>query len=355
MRINIDGIVGFDVLALDIRAQLEEAAGENVELLVSSPGGSVYEGLAVYNALRDYKREGGKITARVVGLAASMASYIPMVADTVSIEDNAVWMIHNPYSIALGDYREMKKNADILDGIAKVLGSAYAQKTGMDMTEIREMMDDETYLFGQEIIDAGFADQIEPAGDGAEDKDQALALAGNAIQHMREKLFAEPENENLEGAAAMLNIQAQKRPVVDRENKPASEKAEKTEVPMDKEKLMQEHPAVYNAIAEQAKEAGVQEERARVNELHSYIEADPDNLKLAEVVNQAIADGSTANQVNAKIQVAIRDGGKLDGENPPDVETVANDMEGLDEEDKEAMQRLGYSAKEYKALIKEVK
>ena len=149
----------------------------------------------------------------------------------------------------------------------------------------------------------------------------------------------------------MLNIQAQKRPVVDRKNKPASEKAEKTEVPMDKEKLMQEHPAVYNAIAAEAKEAGVQEERARVNELHSYIEADPDNLKLAEVVNQAIADGSTANQVNAKIQVAIRDGGKLDGENPPDVETTQS-ADALTDEDRQAAALVGMSLEEYKQYKK---
>jgi ATP-dependent protease ClpP protease subunit len=353
MRIAIDGIVGLEVLAEDIRAQLDEAGGEDIDLTISSPGGAVYEGIAIYNALRDYKREGGRINARVVGLAASMATYIPMAADTVSIEDNAVWMVHNPLTIAIGNQNDMRKQADILDGIAGVLASAYAKKTGKEVSEIRELMDDETYLFGEDITEYGFADSIEPAGEGAEDKSQALALAQNAVNHMEEKM--REATDDIDSAAAMLNIQAQEKAVVDRSAEPASEAGNKTEVPMTIEELKKENPDLYAQISNEGKEAGIDEERKRVTKLRSYVEADPDNVKLAEVINTAIADGSTAEEIDGKIQVAIRDGGKFDGENPPSVETTGDEYEGLSDDDKEAIEKMDISVKEYRELVKEVK
>jgi ATP-dependent protease ClpP protease subunit len=106
MKLNIDGAIGVDVFAREVREQLAAAEGP-VEILVNSPGGSVTEGVAIYNAIRDYRRAGNQVTARVVGLAASMSSYIPLAADTVTVEDNAVFMIHEPSMIALGRKSDM--------------------------------------------------------------------------------------------------------------------------------------------------------------------------------------------------------------------------------------------------------
>ena len=88
---------------------------------------------------------------------------------------------------------------------------------------------------------------------------------------------------------------------------------------MDLKTLRIEHPEVFA----EAVKLGVNEERARRNELNAYVEADPDNERVVAVVNEAIANGQTVADINARLQVAIRDGGKLDGENPPEIPTAS--------------------------------
>jgi ATP-dependent protease ClpP protease subunit len=351
-RIEIDGIVGLDVLASDVREQLNNA-GDEVELLISSPGGSVYEGLAIYNAIRDFRRNGGKVTARVVGLAASMSTYIPLAADTVRIEDNAVWMIHNPRMLAMGDQRDMQKAFDILTGVTSVLSKAYVKKTGKEKDEILTMMEEETYLYGEEIIDAGFADELEPAGEGAEDRSEAVAVAKTAVSDMEEKLRQQQSDSELNQAAALLKEQpaAEDRTGVAGKNEPASDAGNKREVPMDREQLKKEHPDLYAQLEKEFHEAGVKAERARVSKLRSYIEAAPDNTKVAEVVNTAIADGSTKDDVEAKLQVALMQGQGLAGENAPSVETE-EETDTLSDEERSIMDHFGVSKDEYLAANK---
>lgn len=197
--IHLDGIVGWDITLADIRRQLAEADGP-VDLLIHSPGGSVYDGFAIHNAIRDHRRTGATVTATVTGLAASMATYIAMAAESVAVEDNAVFMVHNPAVLALGDHRTMRKTADILDSLAGVLGRAYEGKTGRD---VRAEMDAETFFFGAEIVEAGYADRLIPAGDGAEDRPDALALAQHAVLAMTAKL-READSAPLDQIAALL-------------------------------------------------------------------------------------------------------------------------------------------------------
>ncbi len=329
--IALEGVIGWDVLASDIRKKFEEAKGDDIDLIVHSPGGSVYEGIAIYNTIKDYRRQGGKVNARVIGLAASMASYVPLAADRVAIEDNAIWMIHNPWLLSVGDQRQLRKTADLLEGLTALLATAYEKKTGKEKSEIRQMMDDETYLFGQEIIDSGFADEIIPAGDGAEDKEQALAVCKIALDEMKSKMQSEPEKQQLDKVAALLKTE--EIAGVSGNDKTAAkggeilrEEVEGMEMTLDV--LKKDYSAVYA----EAVQVGVTQERSRVAELRSYAEADPENAKVAVVVAEAIASGKTASEINAKLQVAIRDGGKAQGENPPDVHT---DMKtGAEDEDK---------------------
>src|SRR5690606_25812104 len=99
---------------------------------------------------KNYK---GKKTAKIIGLAASMASYIPLAADKVIIEENAVYMIHNVWSVSAGDHNEMRKNADVLEGLTGLLADAYSKKTKIDKKDILKMMNNETWVFGSEIIE----------------------------------------------------------------------------------------------------------------------------------------------------------------------------------------------------------
>jgi ATP-dependent protease ClpP protease subunit len=315
ITVSIEGVIGWDIYAADVRKMLDDADGEDIDLIIHSPGGSVFEGVAIYNAIRDYRRAGGTIAARVVGLAASIATYMPMAADSVAVEDNAVWMIHNPWSFAIGDQRDLRKEADILEGISNLLAAAYERKTGKDKPALRAMMDDETWLFGDDIVREGFADSIVPAGDGAETSEEAVALAQLEFKNMTNRMRTEPEQHELKEVAALLNISIPET-VVDGE-KPAAQ-AEKNEGGvMDIRTLETEHSEVFAQVVQK----GVDQERARVKALRDYSEADPENDRVAAIVNEAVAGGQTAADVHARLQVAIRDGGKLDGENPPDVAT----------------------------------
>ena len=117
-----------------------------------------------------------------------MATYIAMAGDEIRVEDNAVFMVHNPWSFALGDYRDMKKSGEILDALARVLGNAYATRTGQTINAVRAAMDEETWLYGADIVAGGWADALIPAGDGPETPDDAFALARTAFSSMSRTL-----------------------------------------------------------------------------------------------------------------------------------------------------------------------
>lgn len=202
--LDLDGIIGWDVTAAEVRAALAEAAGP-VTLRINSPGGDVHEGVAIANALRAHRREGHEVRGVITGLAASMASYIAMFTDQLEVEDNAILMVHNPWSLAMGDYRVMEKAAGILGSLRALLARAYADKSGQPPPDILADMDDESWYFGEEIVAAGYADALVPAGDGPDNQGEALALAQSTFSAMRLKLKErEADSAYLDRMAALL-------------------------------------------------------------------------------------------------------------------------------------------------------
>ncbi|WP_404852352.1 ClpP-like prohead protease/major capsid protein fusion protein, partial [Escherichia coli] len=123
-------------------------------------GGDVFEGIAIFNAL---KTHGASITVYVDGVAASMASVIAMVGNPVIMPENTFMMIHKPFGFTGGDAEDMRTYADLLDRVEAVLLPAYAQKTGKTTDEIAAMLADETWMSGAECLAQGFADQVTPA------------------------------------------------------------------------------------------------------------------------------------------------------------------------------------------------
>lgn len=201
----ISGVIGWDVEAKDVRAFLDDASGEDIEVQISSPGGYVYPGLEIYNLLKNHN---GQITTRLMGLAASMASYIAMVGNHVIAEDNAVFMIHNASGFAMGDHNTMRKAADVMEGLSNMLAKKYMDRTGKSLEEVKVLMDNETFLFGDEIEGAGFADEITKTED-EKDKTAAVALATISIADCITKMKASEQNkEDLEKAAAFLNTES---------------------------------------------------------------------------------------------------------------------------------------------------
>lgn len=153
-----DEIGYWGVTAKDFANDLKEyKSSDIINLRINSPGGSVTDGIAIYNLLKSHS---AKINVQIDGLAASMASTIAMAGDTITMPENALMMIHNPWGYATGDSEEMRKTADVLDKMKKALLSAYSQKTGLNDADIDELMTAETWMTGGEAVEMGFADQV---------------------------------------------------------------------------------------------------------------------------------------------------------------------------------------------------
>ena len=153
-----DEIGSFGIGAKQFIAELKEYKGQHVHLRINSPGGEIVEGSAIYNALT--RHEGG-LTVHIDALAASMASVIAMSGDPVYMADNALLMIHNPWTLAAGEAKDLRKQADLLDTMKSNLIRAYQKKSGMEEKAIAKLMDEETWLDAVEAVALGFVDAIE--------------------------------------------------------------------------------------------------------------------------------------------------------------------------------------------------
>lgn len=130
---------------------------KEITLLINSPGGSVFEGYAIYNFLMGHT---ATVTVRVMGLAASIASVIAMAGNAVEMPENAMLMIHDPTGGCVGTAEDMLSVADALEKIKAGIVSTYRKKTGLEDEKISEMMAAETWITAREAVDMGFADVV---------------------------------------------------------------------------------------------------------------------------------------------------------------------------------------------------
>lgn len=145
------------ITASDLRRKMDRVRTSMVTLRINSGGGDVFEGFAIYNDLRAYKK---KVRVEIAGLAASAASLIAMAADEIVMEKSSFLMIHNAWVLAMGDKNDLRKAADVLDQIDAGLRDVYVARTGNTKNAITKMMDEETWFSADEAIKAGFADSI---------------------------------------------------------------------------------------------------------------------------------------------------------------------------------------------------
>ena len=151
-----DAIGSFDVNAKQFVDELKEINADTINLRINSPGGSVIDGNAMFNALQ---RHPAKVITHIDGLAASMASVIAMAGDEVHMADNALLMIHNPWTFSMGDADELRADADLLDKMSASILSSYG-RSQYEVDELKNLMDEETWFTAQEAFDAGFVDHI---------------------------------------------------------------------------------------------------------------------------------------------------------------------------------------------------
>lgn len=155
-QIGEDWFGGSGISAKAFAEALQSVGQGPLVVEINSPGGNVWDGLAIYNMLRGRQ---APVTTRVVGIAASIASIIALAGDDVEIAEAALFMIHDPSGMVAGSSDDMRKMADALDQHADVLAGIYAKRTGRTTDSIRAAMKAETWFTAGEAITFGLADR----------------------------------------------------------------------------------------------------------------------------------------------------------------------------------------------------
>lgn len=173
-----DEIGFFGVDAATFAQDLQAIKSKTIKLRINSPGGNVFDGVAIYNTIKAHP---ATVETHIDGLAASIASIIALAGDKIVMAQNAFYMIHQPWLLSIGTSTDLRKDADVLDKIEDMLIDTYATKSTKSRAEIKQMMANETWLSAKESLDAGFIDEIE--GDGVE-AGFDLSVFRNAPNHL---------------------------------------------------------------------------------------------------------------------------------------------------------------------------
>ena len=299
--VKIDGVIGWETDITDIRDQLNAAKGDDVVVEIASPGGLISEGLKIYNELKNYS---GNVDTHLTGAVASMATYIAMVGKKRTAENNAIFMIHNGSMLAIGDHRTMFKAGNHLNSLTNMIAKEYSAKTDFPLSEIRTLMDDETFYYGDEIKAAGFVHEM-IGDDEPEDRSEAIAIAQLIIDECNEKVN-DPAvfKKDIEALATMMS----KVPDNIKDNKSDLSDNNKQEVnKMTLEELKEKHPELYNKIialgVKEGTAAGVTIERGRVKTL-TEMRAKFPKAHSQKVIDEAIAEGHDLNQLTLNLMSA---------------------------------------------------
>lgn len=191
-----------------VMKQLSEVeAAEDINVVINSTGGDVWSGSEIYTALKEHQ---GHVTVKIVGIAASAASFIACAGDTVKMSPTGQFMIHNAAFINQGDHQSMSKGAEVLQVTDESIRSAYKLKTHLDDEQLIEMMNKETWLNARQAKEHGFVDEVM-----FDDNLSLVATAGNmlsadVVESMRQKMKADSEVQNEEVEVKLSEEQIEK-------------------------------------------------------------------------------------------------------------------------------------------------
>ena len=282
-EILIDKEIGglFGITANEIRKQFNEAEeGEDIKIVVDSPGGECFEGISIYNFIRDYARNHtNKIITYIQGMATSAAAWIMCAANSINsenkiiVEDNSIFMIHNCWGFVIGDHRDMQKMADFSKRIDNMIIKMLSNRSKKDEKKIEKLMADETWYFGDEIFENGFCDEvIKTETDPLADLDNKMSEAKIAFNSCQKKIRDEAKEnpkaykDCFEKSYSAFNLICEKSDFSD-SNK-TSEKSESKEMfAMNKQELLAQNKALYDEVFNEGSAAAVEKERQRVSDL----------------------------------------------------------------------------------------
>lgn len=216
---------GDEIVPSQFREELSKRSGD-LTVAINSVGGDVFAGISIYNSLVQYS---GRVTVRVDGLAASIASIIAMAGDKIIMSPGSEMMIHKPWTLAIGDSEELQKNIEILDKIQESLVSIYTARTGLTKEEIVTMLEAETWMTADEAVEKGFADEALPAKSKSISSMLKNALGGEGYREAVMASVRESEKASIVNAEDKLKAlnaeteEAQAEPVEEVQNVPEPE------------------------------------------------------------------------------------------------------------------------------------
>lgn len=248
---------------------------EEIDVRLHSPGGSVFEGVAIYNALKNHK---AKINVIIDGYCASIATVIAMAGDTIKMRLGTIFMVHNPYTLAEGNAAELEKVGETLNILCENMIDIYMTRFKGTRAEMKAMMDAETWLDPQSALDKGFINQI----DKVKMKDDIVALDMSHFKNFNK--FME-KNKTEDKGNEMLKILSNIKSFFETDTK------EKEKVKMTKEQFEREHPEMFKEILAQ----GASQERKRFEEIEN-IEAISDEAKVI-IANAKFKEPKSAGEI----------------------------------------------------------
>ena len=235
-----------------VRGFLAEADGEDIQVSINSGGGSVFAGSEIYTMLKSYS---GRVDVVVAGLAASIASVIMLAGDSVKASPMAQIMIHNAQMGQFGDYRDLEHASVVIGGVSQSLISLYTAKTGLDESQIKSFVDDESWFGADRAKELGFVDEVLFT-----ESVSVIASLGNYVSKdkiaqvkamMNQKQEGNPMEAFLERLASLENR------LTVLEDKPVSEIKLKTKIELDSEEAvaMLKNSLIENGLLEEDKKA----------------------------------------------------------------------------------------------------
>lgn len=178
--IGVDYWVGTEITAKTITAQLRAIGDRDIEVHINSGGGDMFEGIAIFNVLREHSQA---VTVKVMGMAASAASIIAMAGDRIEIGAASFFMVHNCWVGAVGNRHDMIEVANFLAPFDQAMAETYAARTGSPVADVTKWMDAETWMSGSVAIERGFAEALLPADQvTVDEKAKAADLATNELR-----------------------------------------------------------------------------------------------------------------------------------------------------------------------------
>lgn len=248
-----------EVTAQGFISDLNAIEAEDIDLFINSPGGGVFAGMAIYNAIQ---RHDAKVHVHIDGLAASIASVIALAGDTIHMGDSSLFMIHNPHTFAQGDAKALRKQAATLDKVRDSMVAVYEANSNLTSEKLEALMDDETWMSADDAVDAGF---IEEVFEGAQ---VAASIPEGMFHNIPETLGSVP---NLPAATEEIPMPASKKSTPAQETQP---------VEID-----------VNAVASDATAQAKADEQARKNGIEAVFAKYPDQheLHLACIVDDSVS------------------------------------------------------------------